>query len=293
MRRDEHYVELSALRTFAAGLDHPEGICATPDGSIYASGEAGQLYRVADGVAHEVLSTDGFLLGLAADGEGFIYACDNARECVWRIDPNAGSAEVFLVGSAAEPLRAPNWGAFAPDCRYFLSDSGGWKEGNGKIWVVGAGGEPAVWSRESRDFPNGVAFTPDASELWVLESTPPRLVAIPVEADGSAGPRRVVAELPGTVPDGLAFAEDGSVLIACYRPDVVLRWHPDSGLGVLAEDPEGTALAAPTNLIFVGSERRTVVVPNIGRWHLTSFETPLVGVPPFFPARTPQEKEDH
>ena len=103
---------------------------------------------------------------------------------------------------------------------------------------------------------------------------------------GSAGPRRVLLELPGHVPDGIAFADDGSILIACYRPDVVLRWRPGSAVEIVAEDPEGTVLAAPTNCAFIGPDLATVAVPNIGRWHVTRFSVPgLSGVPLFYPTR--------
>jgi sugar lactone lactonase YvrE len=88
------------------------------------------------------------------------------------------------------------------------------------------------------------------------------------------------------VPDGIAFATDGSVVIACYRPDVVLRWSAGSGLQVVASDPEGVFLAAPTNCVFTGPGLTTVVVPNIGRWHATRFTIPgLAGVPLFYPTR--------
>ena len=93
---------------------------------------------------------------------------------------------------------------------------------------------------------------------WILESTPGRLVACDIRSDGSAGPRRVLAELPGTVPDGIAFATDGSIVIACYRPDIVYRWSSDLGLEVLAEDPEGTVVAAPTNCAFTGPDLATI-----------------------------------
>lgn len=295
MKRDEYYVEIEDLQTYSSGLDHPEGICVTADGAIYASGEGGQLYRLRDdGAADEIANTGGFLLGLAADGNDRVYACDLIHRCVWRIDPGDGRTEKFFTGSAAEPLTSPNWGAFDSRGSYYLSDSGSWKEGNGKIWLVPREGDPVVWSREPCNFPNGVALSPDESELWMLESTPPHLVVIPIREDGSAGERRVIAELPGTVPDGLSFTEDGGLMIACYRPDVVLRWQPEVGVTVLAEDPEGTALAAPTNLAFVGANRRTVLVPNIGRWHVTSFQTPLVGVTPFLPelGETAHKEED-
>ena len=52
----------------------------------------------------------------------------------------------------------------------------------------------------------------------------------------------------------------------------------------MAEDPEGTVLAAPTNCAFVGPELETIAVPNIGRWHITRFRVPgLVGVPLVYP----------
>jgi gluconolactonase len=282
-------VSLERMEQVAHGVDHAEGICVTPDGTLYVSGEQGQVYRVeADGTAREVTTTGGWTLGLAADAEGRIYACDAARHAVLRWDPSSDEPpRVWSEGAPDAPFRVPNWGAFAPDGSYYVSDSGGWKQRDGRILVVRRG-ITSVWASESADFPNGLAVTPDGRELWVLESTPGRLVAFDIRPDGSAGPRRVLADLPGAVPDGIAFATDGSVVIACYRPDVVYRWRSDQGLEVLAHDPEGTVLAAPTNCVFTGPERNVIAVPNIGRWHVTRFRVPgLVGVPLFYP--TPEQ----
>jgi hypothetical protein len=44
----------------------------------------------------------------------------------------------------------------------------------------------------------------------MLESFTPRLSAI---EDGRAEP---LAELPGTVPDGVVLAADGSMLVSCH-----------------------------------------------------------------------------
>lgn len=280
-------VDLGEMEQIASGIDHAEGICVTPDGTTWVSGEKGQIYRIAeDGTATEATTTGGFTLGLATDSEGRIYACDLVHQCVMRWTP--GSSEppsVWSRGPAEEPLQVPNWGAFGPDGSYYVSDSGGWKARSGRLLVVRRG-VASVWSREALDFPNGLAVSPDGRELWVLESTPGALVAFDIRPDGSAGPRRPLVELPGTVPDGIAFATDGSVLIACYRPDIVYRWRSDTGLGVVGHDPEGTVLAAPTNCAFVGPARDMVAVPNLGRWHVTRFRVPgLVGAPLFYPTR--------
>lgn len=275
-------VQLESLVTVAHGLDHPEGICLTPDGRLYVGGEAGQLYRLEDdGSTTELLATGGFMLGLAADGEGRIYAIDNGRKCVWRVDPDRATHELWAQGPLGRPFATPNWGAFDESGNYYLTDSGGWGGADGCLWRIPAGGEPELWSEDVRNFPNGLALAADGSSLYVLESLPGALVELPIEADGSAGPRRLLCDLDPAVPDGVALGEDGGFFIACYRPDTVYRWHPDDGLSVVAEDPRGTVLAAPTNIVFVGTD---IVVPNIGRWHVTRIPVGVRGVPLFYPS---------
>ena len=39
-------LSLKRASIFADGLDHPECIAAHPDGSFFAGGEAGQIYRI-------------------------------------------------------------------------------------------------------------------------------------------------------------------------------------------------------------------------------------------------------
>lgn len=279
-------VPITDLGTIAAGIDHGEGICLTPDGTLHVSGEKGQIYRIAaDGSAVEIATSGGWTLGLAADGAGRIVACDPVRHEVLRLDPRSGAWTVLSRGAPGLPLATPNWGAYGPDGSFYVSDSGRWKQRDGRILVIRPAGATELFTPDSMDFPNGLAVTPDGRELWVLESTPGRLVRFAIGRDGQAGERRVVADLPGTVPDGIAFATDGSAVIACYRPDIVFRWRPDGPPELLAADPEGTVLAAPTNAAFHGPDLGSIAVPNIGRWHVTTFSVPgLHGVPLWYPA---------
>jgi gluconolactonase len=279
-------VPLTSLETFAHGLDHPEGICATPDGTVYVGGEAGQVYRIEDDDSiTEIVSIDGFMLGLAADAEGRIYAIDNGSKCVWRVDPTVRTVEVWAKGPPGRPFKTPNWGAFDPTGNYYLSDSGGWGTADGCLWRIPPAGEPELWSEELVNFPNGLALAADCSRLYVLESLPGALVEVPISADGSAGRRRVLCELDPAVPDGVALSEDGAFYIACYRPDTVYRWHPNEGLSIVAEDPRGTVLAGPTNIVISGDNRDVMLVPNIGRWHITRIPITARGIPLFFPTR--------
>jgi len=277
-------VALDKCESFATGLDHSEGIAVTPRGDLYVGGEAGQIYRIENDVPREVASTGGFLLGLASDADGRIYAIDNVAKCVWRYDPATGGLDTF-VGPPAANFKVPNWGAFDANGNYYLTDSGDWMANDGRIWVVRRGSRTELWSEESRAFPNGCCLSPDGERLFVVESVPAAIIEIPILRSGKAGKRRVLCDLGVAVPDGVACATDGSLIIACYRPDVICRWHPQDGISILAADPRGTVLAAPTNVVFTGQGLETLVVPNLGRWHLTRGRFGVAGVPLNYPTR--------
>lgn len=274
---------LHALEVFAEGLDHPEGVTVGPDGTLYAGGEAGQIYRVdADGTSTQVASTGGFLLGLCADAAGRLYCCDVGRRQVLRADPSTGEVAVYSEGTSQRQMVNPNWPVFDGDGTLYVTDSGSWKGDDGCIFRVDAAGTTTVWCTETTNFPNGACLTDDA--LLVLESCTPALVRVPVLPDGSAGPREIVAELAGTVPDGVTTDTDGNAYVCCYRPDRILVVSPSGEVDVLADDPEGTVLSAPTNGVWTGEDRSVLVTGNLGRWHLTRMRPGALGAPLPYPA---------
>ena len=270
---------LDHFRTYADGLDHPEGVAVGPDGTVYAGGEAGQIYRVgADGSLAEVANTGGFLLGLAVDGDGTVYACDVGRREVVRVDPRTGTVETYSTGAPDAPLRNPNWPVFDDDGNLYVTDSGGWKDDDGHIVVIAPGGATTVWSRDLPRFPNGACLSADGTALLVIESLHPGVSRVPIQPDGTAGVTSVFCELPGTVPDGIAVDERGGCYVACYRPDRIYYVDATGHVEVFADDPEGTVLAAPTNVVFIGGDRRTLLVGSLGRWHLAACDVDPPGI---------------
>ena len=77
------------LSVLVDGLDHAEGIACGPDGGVFAGGEAGQVYRIDIERAEftEIANTGGFVLGMALDAAGNVYACDHVNQCVQKITP--------------------------------------------------------------------------------------------------------------------------------------------------------------------------------------------------------------
>jgi gluconolactonase len=270
---------------FGEGLDHPECIAQGVDGYAYAGGERGQIYRidVKSGEFTEIANTGtGFVGGLAQDGAGNLYACSGGA--VARITPG-GIVGTYTKGSPAEPIRTPNYPVFDTSGNLYVSDSGEWKKDNGRVFKVQPGGEATVWCAELREFPNGLSLSPDGAFLYVVMSlNAPRIVRVAIEG-GSAGDVEKVVDLPGTVPDGIAFDTGGNLYISCYRPDQIYRLSSGGKLEVLAEDPEGTMMAAPTNVAFCGARRELLLSANLGRWHITRYhlDEETVGAPLNYP----------
>jgi sugar lactone lactonase YvrE len=258
-------------------LDHPEGVAWSPlAGVLYAGGEAGQIYEVTlQGEVREVATTGGSLLGLALDGDGRVYACDCERCEVVRVDPRSGGAEPY---SALEMI-LPNAAAFDDAGNLYVTDSGETKEDNGRVLRILPGGATEVWSERAPRYPNGICLTTEGEAVLVVESYLPGVTRIPILADGSAGEPETVVLLPGTVPDGVALDASGAMVVACYRPDRVVRIAAGGEPEVVAEDPQGIVLNAPTNVAFAGPQLDLMAVPNVGETHLALGRALVPGLP--------------
>ena len=260
-------------------LNHPEGLAVAEDGAVWCGGETGELYRIApDGsTLTEVASTGGFILGVAFDRAGNLYACDLMHAAVFRYEVAAGRLSVFAQGDGDRRIRIPNWPVVdhVRGCLY-VSDShepGGPGPG---VWRFDlAGGDGDLWFDGDLTFANGMALNPAGDELYVSETFARRVVAIPIGTDGAAGEPRLVVENIERLPDGLAFDERGRLYIGCYEPSRVYRL--DNGvLELFVDDPDAHLLCHPTNVAFRGSE---LLTSNLGRWHITRMQTDTAGWP--------------
>lgn len=270
-------MDITDFAPFVEGLDHPEGVACGPDGTLYAGGEAGQIYRITlDGNVEEIGNTGGFILGLCLDADSNVYACDSAASAVKRITPS-GEVSTWSSGAPERPIKVPNYPVFDAEGNLYVSESGEWNKHNGCIFRVRPNGETGVFTNEVNAFPNGMAMHPSGSHLYSVVSQAYSVVRIAIEPDGTAGPIETVAECPHNVLDGLAFDEEEHLYISCYSPDAIYRVSPSGTLEMLAADWERVTFASPTNLAFCGPERKTLVVGSLARWHLTKGEMAVAG----------------
>jgi gluconolactonase len=275
---------LDDFETLATGLDHPEGVAVGPDGSLFAGGEAGQIYRVGvGGAVDEIASTGGFIYGLVVDGSGDVFGCDFGKAAVVRVSAT-GEVATYSNGTAGRPMRVPNFAAFDDGGNLYVTDSGEWGDDDGIVYRIAPGGATEVWTEATPRFPNGCCLTAGGEALLVVESHGRAVVRVPIEDDGSAGRPEPVVDLSGSQPDGIALAEDGTMFVGCYRPDRIYRIPPGGAVEVFADDPDGVVLNQPANVAFSGPNLDRLVVSSLGGWSLVAAPAGVRGLPLRYPS---------
>ena len=253
-------------------VDHVEDLAFEADGTVWCGGEEGQVYRGRlDGAPEIVARTPGRTYGFALGPDGACYCADVADPGIYRID-SEGEVERVSAGTADRPALLPNDLAFLPSGELLFSDSGNWGGDDGCIYAVGhgrvdAGGRtrPAPPTRTA-----SASRRMGARSLWSSRR-------FQASASSRSAPTArcrtggVLVELPGTVPDGLLYDNEGRLLISFWSPDAVLRLEADGELTTVVNDPLRVALNQPTNIAFVPGTNR-LVAANIGDRYLSVFE---------------------
>ncbi len=212
-----------------------------------------------------------FANGNTRDRQGRLVSCHHGGRNVTRTEAD-GSITVIADSYQGKKLNSPNdvvvksdgsiW--FTDPTYGIMSDYEGYKaeseqDGCFVYRVDPATGNIAV---VADDFvkPNGLAFSPDESILYIADSGfshdpdgPHHIRAFDVGEDGNLSNSRVFAEVAPGVPDGFRVDIEGNVWTSCQD-------------GVICFAPDGTALGKiriPTmvaNLTFGGPRRNRLFI---------------------------------
>ena len=155
---------MATVCVFCEGLDHPECVAVHRDGSIWAGGEAGQIYRIsADGAKVEVVAnTGGFILGIAFHPDmSWMAICDLGKKCVWKLSLADFILSVFATGAQDHSFNIPNYAVFDQLGNLYVSESGVFRKVTGKSLKFDGNGVGIVWHQGPFNFANGMALSMD------------------------------------------------------------------------------------------------------------------------------------
>ncbi len=261
-------IPLKRFRSFADGLDHPEGLAFDADGVLWAGGELGQIYRIdSRGRVQEVVRLGGFNLGLTFSRGQELYVCNFKLPALVRVN-RKGDVLASWDRVGARKLKTPNFSVFDSEGNLYFSDSGDFDEVNGWVYRLRANGRAELFAGPFA-FANGLSLSADEKFLYVVQSTRDNVMRVEILADGRAGKPRVHASGLHRVPDGAALDAAGNLLVTCYASDNLYKVTPAGKVSLLAYDPQGTMIARPTNIAFGGPDFDQMYVANLGRWHIS------------------------
>ncbi|MEO1060379.1 MAG: SMP-30/gluconolactonase/LRE family protein [Actinomycetota bacterium] len=210
----------------------------------------------ADRIVHAEL--DGFPICIDWDVEGHLLFVDGAGRRVLRRVDGGGTELVAELSSISD--RPWNEIAAHPSGRVYVNGVGfdllaGEPPAMGQIAVIEPDGTARAVAGDLA-FPNGMVFVDGGRRLVVAESHAGRLTSFAVTSSGELVDRSTIADLPGSAPDGLAAAPDGSIWYAdvpnrhCRRIDptgAVAETVPvDRGCFSCALSPAGTLFVTAT-----------------------------------------------
>ncbi|WP_194777898.1 SMP-30/gluconolactonase/LRE family protein [Pararhodonellum marinum] len=273
--------DLNEVSILIEGLDHPECVAVHPDGSVWAGGEAGQVYRISpDGkTKEEIGSTGGFILGIAFSPDlSWLALCDLKNKCIWKLDLDNYSLVKFSEGTPIEKINIPNYPVFDNEGNLYVTESGEFRKVNGKIFKIDPNGITQVWHPGPFNFANGMAISKDQDCLFVVCTWLPGVERVGINNDGTAGEREVYATLPETCPDGVVIDSEGNLLVSCYAPNRIYQIKKNQEVRLFIDDWEGHTLSNPTNMAFGGPGFNTLYIANLGRWHIAQIQLTVMGL---------------
>ncbi|MFM0436588.1 SMP-30/gluconolactonase/LRE family protein [Paraburkholderia strydomiana] len=259
MKNNEYEVHDPRFRLLLqpnASMDKLTGECLWAEGPVYFPATDlliwsdipnNRMLRWAPGMGVGVYrAPSNYSNGNTRDREGRLVSCEHGERRVTRTEHD-GSITVIASHFEGKRLNSPNdvivdsegaiW--FTDPDYGIISDYEGYRSdseiGRCNVYRVSPG-DPQV-RLVSDDFvkPNGLAFSPDESKLYIADSAashddnaPRHIRLFDVASNGALRNGRVFVEMQSGVPDGMRVDEHGNVWtsaedgVHCYAPDGAL-----------------------------------------------------------------------
>jgi len=237
-----------------------EGPAFDRAGTLYCTDVChGRIFRIDAGGTWRVLAHyDGQPNGMKVHPDGRLFVADAARGLLI-LHPATGDLLAEHAGFGAVEFQGLNDLFFRTDGSLLLTDPGPSSLANpcGRVFSLGPDGTLTLLI-EALAFPNGVAAAPDDKALCIAVTRTLQVLRAQCQGGRLHNPG-VFLSLSGGLagPDGIAFLEDGSLIVAHSGLGVVWLFTP---LGELRARIQSCAGIRTTNVAVHPHDRRKLFI---------------------------------
>jgi gluconolactonase len=246
------------LTKLASGFGFTEGPVWDSSGYLWVSDETlNKIFKVntSTGQKQEIISL-GDPDGNTYDPQHRLFDCASVLRAIIRLSPDGKSYKIVADHYQGKRLNSPNDVVLGPDGAIYFTDPtadlprGQKQELSFKgVYRIALDGQLQLLTKDLED-PNGLAFSPDGTKLYVDDSTQRNIRVYDFDADGRLSNGRIFGTEPGGpedgVPDGMKADRNGNLYVV--GPRGIWVWSPHGlhlGTIVVPEQPANLAWGDP------------------------------------------------
>ena len=219
--RADGVVERGAvLQRLDSGFAFTEGPACDALGSVFFTDQPNDriLRWGVDGKVSTFLHPSGRANGLCFDRQGYLWACADEKNEVWRIDPKGGHT-VVVAGYQGKRLNGPNDLWVAPNGGVYLTDPyyrreywtrGGMEQSTQGVYYLAPGSRELRLVDGDLQQANGIVGTPDGKKLYVADIGAGKTYLYDIRKDGGLTGRRLFCAMGS---DGMTIDNEGNVYL--------------------------------------------------------------------------------
>ncbi len=307
-------IRITDLEPVGQGVDRPEQVLVTRDGSVYASDKSSAVAELLkEGGVRRIGLAEGEPNGIALTAEGKFLIANFGEGKLQELDPSTGAIRV--LASEAVEGRLLKW------LNYVLVDSSGtmWcsvcTENPDLTVTLATGAEDGFLFRISPsdgvpqvvadgvNFPNCMALDRDEEYLYVVRTAAGDVVRFRIEGD-KLGPQEeygpplgergaVVngefaadSDTPSAgvgvgmhMADGCGFDAEGNLWVTLIMANRIVAITPEREVVNIAEDAEGELIQQPTSFAWGGADMKDVYIGSIATPYVVRGRSSVPGMP--------------
>jgi lactonase len=291
----ERLVQVTSVHQ-STGMTLLEGPTFGPDGELYVvdvtapPGEPKVIrIDVETGDQSTVYTDDSsaFTSAQFSPWDGRLYLTDFVSGSIVSITADGNDARVHFTGDIDGARMNPDDISFDDDGHLFVTDASGARspywDASGRLIRIDRETAAATVLATELPSPNGIAFTPDGTGLWVSQNTGNRIDYLGLSPDGTmiATAHPAIHTSVGIAQvDSLAVDADGNVYVGLHNRAAVLVYDSEGILLSTVEVPtDHTGVSSATNLaIKPGTTDAFVTVSGDEGGFIYTFEARAAGI---------------